>query len=460
MKLLENNNLISTFESLKLIKPFWYFHLTRGGYSSWPDPSMVDPDLVLDSKFDSQKSAILEASFILLMRGWVPEKDGTGPLSLLDLSYKPSIKDEFRFIRKYFNPVWTIIYLFYCIFTLKNPILVFYAFFKSVGIKRKFLFLDPIGAIQLPENDGLQLIHQKEIVRIIMPTYNRYDVLCDVFKDLEKQDYSHFSVTVVDQSNPFDESFYDKYELGINLIRQEYPGLWRARNWAILESKENFIALLDDDSRLASNWLRKHLQCLDYFGAKISAGVSISTRGAKVPKNYSFYRLSDQLDTGNAVLCRSVFETCGLFDEQFEGMRMGDGEFGLRAHRAGILSISNPEAKRIHLKVAQGGLRQMGSWDALRPTNFINPRPIPSVLYLACLHFDKSFALRYLLTSIPFSLSPYSLKSTLKGAILSLFFFFLLFPMILFQVLRSWLLASTLIKEGPKIGPLMPLEME
>ena len=166
--------------------------------------------------------------------------------------------------------------------------------------------------------------------------------------------------------------------------------------------------------------------------------------------------MSDQLDTGNVVLYRTVFETCGLFDEQFEGMRMGDGEFGLRAYKAGFLSISNPEAKRNHLKVEHGGLRQMGSWDALRPTNIIKPRPIPSVLYLANQHYEKSTALRYLLTSIPFSLSPYSWKSTLKGDLLSLFFFVLFFPLVLFQVLRSWLIACSLIKQGPKIDPLIP----
>ena len=30
-------------------------------------------------------------------------------------------------------------------------------------------------------------------------------------------------------------------------------------------------------------------------------------------------------------LRRRVFKICGLFDEQYEGMRMGDAEFGLRA---------------------------------------------------------------------------------------------------------------------------------
>ena len=185
----------------------------------------------LDTKFDSLKSAVLEASFLLLMRGWVPKKDGEGQFSFLELAHKPNLNDEFRFIRKHFNPNWAIILLFICIFTLKNPIRVFYAFFKTIGIKRQSLFSNPIGITHIPD-DGSQFLHRKEPVRVVIPTFNRYEVLHDVLKDLEQQDYSHFLVTVVDQSNPFDESFYDKYELGINLIRQEYPGLWRARNGA------------------------------------------------------------------------------------------------------------------------------------------------------------------------------------------------------------------------------------
>ena len=448
------------FESLKLIKPFWYFHLPGGKRSSWPDPVLGDPSIELDTKYDSHKSAILEASFLLLMKGWLPEEDGAGQLSLSEMSYKPSINDEFRFIRKYFNPGWSIIFFLYCIFTLKNPVLVLIGFIKTIYIDNQPLFSNPIGATHIPEDNDLQLIQQKAPVRIIIPTYNRYDVLHDVLKDLEQQDYLYFSVTVVDQSDSFDKLFYGRYDLDINLIRQENPGLWRARNHAIQESGEDIIALLDDDSRLEPNWLRKHLQCLDYFGGKISAGVSISIHGAKVPENYSFYRLADQLDTGNTVLYRAVFETCGLFDEQFEGMRMGDGEFGLRAHKAGILSISNPEAKRFHLKTEQGGLRQMGSWDALRPTCIFKPRPIPSVLYLANLHFGKSVALCYLLTSIPFSLSPYIWKDTLKGGILSLFLFVILFPVVVLQVIVSGVMANSLIKEGPKVSPLITLEME
>jgi len=63
-----------------------------------------------------------------------------------------------------------------------------------------------------------------------------------------------------------------------------------------------------------------------------------------------------------------------LFDEKFNGMRMGDGEFGMRAYTKGYKSISNPYAKRLHLKVSEGGLREMGSWDGFRPKKMVCPQ--------------------------------------------------------------------------------------
>ena len=65
---------------------------------------------------------------------------------------------------------------------------------------------------------------------------------------------------------------------------------------------EEVIAFLDDDSIIKKDWLVKHLNCLEYFNSEISAGVSLSKSGAKIPFNYKFYRISDQLDTGNVVL--------------------------------------------------------------------------------------------------------------------------------------------------------------
>jgi len=227
--------------------------------------------------------------------------------------------------------------------------------------------------------------------------------------------------------------------------------LWYARNNAIKNTNEKVIGLLDDDSRISNDWLMKHLECLEYFNLEVSAGVSLSKIGAKVPLNYNFYRISDQIDTGNVIFKRKIIKECGLFDEQFEGMRMGDAEFGLRAYRNGIISISNPEAYRLHLKLSEGGLRQLGSWDAFRPTSFLKPRPIPSVLYYARKYFGNYNALIYLLINLPLSLTKYSKKSDYLYALISVLLFLFVFPIILFQTCKSWNVSSKILYDGHKI---------
>lgn len=89
---------------------------------------------------------------------------------------------------------------------------------------------------------------------------------------------------------------------------------------------------------------------------------------------------------------------------------MGDGEFGLRAYLHGFLNVSNPLAKRLHLKVGSGGLRDMGSWDAFRTQKLWQPRPIASVLYLFRGYFGNQAAKRALWRNIPMAITPYRFK--------------------------------------------------
>src|SRR5690606_33773442 len=183
-----------------------------------------------------------------------------------------------------------------------------------------------------------------------------------------------------------------------------------ARNTAIKAAKGNYLLFFDDDSRVEKDWIRQHLMALDYFNADISSGVSISTVGAKVPQHNTYYKISDQLDTGDALIKRLVFERIGLLDRQFEKQRMCDGEIGLRAYMEGFTNVSNSSAKRLHLKVDSGGLREMGSWDAFRTTKLFAPRPIPSVLYFFRSYFGNTQARWALLRTVPMSIMPYRFK--------------------------------------------------
>ena len=212
--------------------------------------------------------------------------------------------------------------------------------------------------------------------------------------------------------------------------------------------------LFDDDSRVDSDWIQNHLKCLDYFKVDISAGVTHTLVGGGLGRKDEYFHLSDVFDTGNSMVHKSVFQKVGLFDRQFEKQRMGDSEFGLRSLLGGYNLISNPYAKRIHLKVETGGLRQMGSWDALRPKSLFAPRPVPSVLYLIRKYHGRKEAIYYLLKNIPQSYLPYKFK---KNKIMRLtygFVFPLFIPIAIVAVARSWNWANEKIEKGAMIAAL------
>ena len=89
------------FLSLKIIKPIWFFHLRSNGKILWPNPQLTEPNIRIDDQYLSIKSATLEASFLMIMRGWIPPKDDDYiSIGSKYFNHRPKICDEFRFIRK------------------------------------------------------------------------------------------------------------------------------------------------------------------------------------------------------------------------------------------------------------------------------------------------------------------------------------------------------------------------
>ena len=437
------------FQFLKYLQPTHYFQLYRNdGTSIFPIienlPREIVEQLEPDPKFKSEKAREYDLSWQAVNKGYIGNAE-----TYISFEKIPMV-DEYRFLRKYFHPVWVFYVLMLRILSFKNPFLEISAWKKSGDVKRSDYLKNPILYDGWNSFKSL-LIEEKPFVSVVIPTLNRYEYLKDVLEDLDKQEYKNFEVIIVDQSNPFQKDFYKKFKLDIKLVQQTERALWLARNHAIEISKGEYMLLFDDDSRVEADWITNHLKCLDFFKADISSGVSISAVGAEVPQNYSFFRVSDQIDTGNVLLKKQVFREIGLFDRQFEKQRMGDGEYGLRAYLNGYTNISNPFAGRIHLKVGSGGLREMGSWDAFRPKKLFAPRPIPSVLYLYRKYFGKKRTLLAILRTVPQSIIPYRYKKNKKMLVLGLLISLFLFPFVVLQVVISWRLASKKLMEGAMI---------
>ncbi len=440
------------FNFLKYIQPTNYFALYNNqGQSVCPVietlPNSILQQLVPDTTYISEQAKQYDLSWQAIQKGYIGNAPCYTQTKALPLT------DEYVFIRKYFNPLWATYILCIRVLSFKNPYKEIRAWYKSRGVQRSAYLKHPITVKQW-DNFESPLLKAQPKVSVVIPTLNRYEYLKDVMHDLEQQDYTNFEVIVVDQSEPFQEEFYAKFKLDINLIHQEEKALWLARNTAVKQSKGDLLLLFDDDSRIDIDWISNHVKCLDFFNAEVSSGVSISVVGAEVPENYAFFRRSDQIDTGNVLIKKEVFKSIGLFDRQFEKQRMGDGEFGLRAHIHGMLNVSNPYAKRLHLKVGTGGLRQMGSWDGFRPKKWFGPRPVPSVVYLYRNYFGNHRTRLALLKTVPPSIMPYRYKANKKLMLLGGIVSVVILPLIMIQVLKSWTLASKKLKQGALIDKL------
>lgn len=444
------------FDFLQYIAPTWYFNLKpRAGdipyftdYRKLTEATRILIDY--DAGYNSESCSLWDASYQAWHKGIIE----TDPeMALLESDQQPSVSDNYRFIRKYFHPLWSWYVLALRLVTLHSPFREISGFRSQRRVHRVDLYKNVYPHEQAFKSYESALLQQAPKVSVIIPTLNRYPFLKDVLHDLEQQYYKNFEVIIVDQSEPYHSEFYVQFQLDLKLIRQEEKALWLARNTAIKAAKGEFISMYEDDVRVSGDWLSNHLKCLDFFKSDISAGVFFPA-GSSIPVGRSFFRWADQFATGNACLKKEIFNKIGLFDRQFERQRMGDGEFGLRAYLAGFKSVSNPYAWCIDVKAPSGGLRQMGSWDAFRPKSLFAPRPVPSVLYFYRNYFGEKAAFWGLLIALLPSIVPYRYKHhhflILLGSILGL----VLFPFILFQAIRSWHYSSERIKSGKIIGRL------
>ena len=446
------------FTFIKFTQPAWQFNVKPKSYAH--ASCMYHPqylpfqglELELDKSFETQAGRYADLGYRAWNKGhltWI-NKEIEQKIEALG---SPSLKDEYTFLFKYWGKHWAVFALIQRLLTFHNPIKEFGAYWKSSGVLRVKPYLDPV---QRGDYDNFQspLLALQPLVAVIIPTLNRYPYLKNVMGDLEKQDYTNFEVIVVDQSSPFEADFYKNFKLKLNVIYQKERLLWTARNNAVRTTKADYLLFFDDDSRVDPDWITQHLKCLDYFKAQISAGVSLSVVGAKIPENYKFFRWADQFDSGNALLVRDVFKKVGMFDLNFNKQSMGDGEFGIRSYINGIKSISNPYAKRIHLKVPAGGLREIGHWDGFRPKKLFAPKPIPSVVYMLKKYFPKQLSRQAIMLGIMLSNVGFKNKRKNNMLVLSLFLTIVKSPLLLIQYYKSSSRAKAMLKGGHKIETL------
>lgn len=438
------------FEFYKYIEPLWYYNRPCEykipywiDYRKIPD---IDKELVEPiEEYSDEQSRIADAALQLFKVGYISQNSD---FALAQNGTVVNVADNYLFVGRFFGRNWLLYILIVRLLSFRNPFREVAGFIKAWNVYPFYHEYNHLHASFFEFES--ELIKAAPMVTIVIPTLNRYSYLNNVLNDLEKQQYKNFEVIVCDQSEPIDKDFYVGRNLPLIVIEQKEKALWLARNESIKAAKGSFIALSDDDMRISPDWLIQHLKCIDFFNVDISAG-TFNPETADGKEIIGSFGWASHFSTNNVVLKKEVFQKVGLFDRRFEKQRMGDGEFGMRCYLNGITSVSNPVAASVDVKAPVGGLRQMGSWDSIRPTKIFAPRPVPSVLYYGRRYFGNKTAWLLLLKVFPKMIIPYRYRNNQKLYPLALLMGVFLFPVILIQMIISWKTSSKMLKNGPSI---------
>ncbi len=232
------------------------------------------------------------------------------------------------------------------------------------------------------------------LISVIIPTYNREEVLRETLVDVLQQDYPNFEVIVVDQTathQPETQAYLDELAtIGkIRLFQVNWASLPGARNYGVRRSQGEIILFIDDDVKLPVGFLAAHAR--NY--------AEQSTIGAVAGRVFDRMKLADAkegltidylpaeaMDPGiawyyidlvhtvkpqqvltargcNMSFRREIFEKYGVhFDERFRGSAVREeSDFCLRFRRTGLQIWYDPEAHLVHLGEETGGCHDIGT---------------------------------------------------------------------------------------------------
>src|SRR3989304_9938688 len=120
-------------------------------------------------------------------------------------------------------------------------------------------------------------LKKMKFVSVIIPTYNRIDLLYSCLQSFENINYSkkYFEVIVIDDGSidgteDFMKNNKNKFNFNLISMRQENKGPAAARNLGIAKSQGEFIAFTDDDCVVEKNWLD---ECIRSFNEDDIGGV-------------------------------------------------------------------------------------------------------------------------------------------------------------------------------------------
>lgn len=217
---------------------------------------------------------------------------------------------------------------------------------------------------------------------IVVPTYQRRDLVCDAVRALCAVDYggSIELIVVIDGSTDGTEEALRKIDcpFPVKLISQGNIGLAGARNRGAAEATNDVILFLDDDMISAPDILAQHAKTLGAGADAVLGHIPLDpkappgflARGVAAWADERLARLSSSatptlfdLVCGHMSVRREIFEQAGGFDQAFTNRgSYGDEDLDLGARIAERFDLRfNPDAVAFQRYVVTPA-QNMGQW--------------------------------------------------------------------------------------------------
>lgn len=207
-------------------------------------------------------------------------------------------------------------------------------------------------------------------VSIIVPVFNRENMIGKCIESLLEVDYPSYDIIVVDNGS-IDRTLEIVEQYPVTLIKCEQRGSYEARNKGVEKASGEIIAFTDSDCVVEKNWLKALIAnythdsvggvCGEIYSVKPNSVIetfcdAIGVNSIKLINRIEGNRcelrkdqnrfLSADFVTANCSVRRTVFEDIGGFDTDFKSG--GDIGFGWSILKAGYKLIYEPDAIVLH----------------------------------------------------------------------------------------------------------------
>lgn len=214
-------------------------------------------------------------------------------------------------------------------------------------------------------------------VSVIIPTYNRNQVLINTINSVLSQKFSSFELLVVDQSKKHNKKTRDFLE---NLKNKRYkyfkispPSLPAARNFGLKKSRGDIVIYIDDDVILDPGFIKAHH---DSYTKKKAVAVAGRIKEKNKPVsdkllffrktsfgagnfNYPHFAYAETAQGCNMSYKKSLLKKIGGFDTNFIGNAMREeSDVSFKIRKMGKKILYNPKASLFHLFYQSGGCRE------------------------------------------------------------------------------------------------------